>query len=58
MTVVLVVQSIWALAAEFLASLVLLHRPKGDAIGGIGGESLTFSRSNTVAKPSKQLTLV
>jgi preprotein translocase subunit SecG len=53
MTVVLVVQIIWALAAAFLAILVLLHSPKGD---GIGGQSQIFTSAKTAEKTLNQVT--
>ncbi|AKE63256.1 MULTISPECIES: preprotein translocase subunit SecG [Microcystis] len=56
MTVVLVVQIIWALAAAFLAILVLLHSPKGDGIGGIGGQSQIFTSAKTAEKTLNQVT--
>jgi preprotein translocase subunit SecG len=43
MTVVNVVEVIWSLSALGLIILVLLHSPKGDGIGGIGGQAQSFS---------------
>jgi preprotein translocase subunit SecG len=55
MTIVQVVQIIWALSAAFLAVLVLLHSPKGDGIGGIGGQSQIFTSAKTAEKTLNQV---
>ncbi|MBR8829284.1 MAG: preprotein translocase subunit SecG [Gomphosphaeria aponina SAG 52.96 = DSM 107014] len=37
------VQIIWSVSAALLIILVLLHSPKGDGIGGIGGQAQLFT---------------
>jgi preprotein translocase subunit SecG len=56
MTIVQLVQIIWAVAAAFLVVLVLLHSPKGDGIGGIGGQSQLFTSAKTAEKTLNQVT--
>ncbi|NCO75855.1 MAG: preprotein translocase subunit SecG [Cyanobacteria bacterium] len=43
MTVYQLVQIIWAVSCGLLIILVLLHSPKGDGLGGIGGQAQLFS---------------
>nr|MBA3921721.1 preprotein translocase subunit SecG [Nostocaceae cyanobacterium] len=38
-----IIEGIWAFSALALAILVLLHSPKGDGIGAIGGQAQLFS---------------
>jgi len=47
MTVVNIVQTIWSLSALSLIILVLLHSPKGDGIGGIGGQAQLFTSTKS-----------
>jgi preprotein translocase subunit SecG len=47
MTVVGVVQIIWAISAVGLIILVLLHSPKGDGLGGLGGNAQLFTSSKS-----------
>ncbi len=47
MTIVKVVEVIWALSALGLIILVLLHSPKGDGIGAIGGQAQLFSSTKS-----------
>jgi len=47
MTIVKVVEVIWALSALGLIILVLLHSPKGDGIGAIGGQAQLFSSNKS-----------
>jgi preprotein translocase subunit SecG len=47
MTVVNIVQTIWSLSALGLIVLVLLHSPKGDGIGGIGGQAQLFTSTKS-----------
>ena len=56
MTVVQVLKIIWALSAFFLIVLVLLHSPKGDGIGGIGGQAQLFTSSKSAEKTLNQIT--
>jgi preprotein translocase subunit SecG len=56
MTVVQVLRIIWALSAFLLIVLVLLHSPKGDGIGGIGGQAQLFTSSKSAEKTLNQIT--
>ncbi|MEM9543987.1 MAG: preprotein translocase subunit SecG [Cyanobacteria bacterium P01_E01_bin.42] len=47
MSIVQIVQLVWALSALFLIILVLLHSPKGDGIGGIGGQAQLFTSTKS-----------
>ncbi len=47
MTVTSVVQIIWALSALGLIILVLLHSPKGDGLGGLGGQAQLFTSTKS-----------
>lgn len=62
MTVTTIVQIIWALSALGLIILVLLHSPKGDGIGAIGGQAQLFSSSksaeNTLNRVTWALTVI
>ncbi|MBW4562622.1 MAG: preprotein translocase subunit SecG [Mojavia pulchra JT2-VF2] len=62
MTVSNIVQSIWALSAAGLIVLVLLHSPKGDGIGAIGGQAQLFSSTksaeNTLNRVTWALTVI
>ena len=56
MTVVKVVQAIWALSALGLIVLVLLHSPKGDGIGAIGGQAQLFSSTKSAETTLNRVT--
>ncbi|MDV3000825.1 MAG: hypothetical protein N5P05_002431 [Chroococcopsis gigantea SAG 12.99] len=56
MNIVFLVQIIWAISAAFLIILVLLHSPKGDGIGGIGGQAQLFTSAKTAEKTLNQIT--
>ncbi|HEY9802685.1 MAG TPA: preprotein translocase subunit SecG [Leptolyngbyaceae cyanobacterium] len=62
MTVTNIVQAIWALSALGMIVLVLLHSPKGDGIGAIGGQAQLFSSTksaeNTLNRVTWALTVV
>lgn len=62
MTVTSVVQVIWALSALGMIVLVLLHSPKGDGIGAIGGQAQLFSSTksaeNTLNRVTWALTVI
>ena len=62
MTVTSIVQAIWALSAVGLIVLVLLHSPKGDGIGAIGGQAQLFSNTksaeNTLNRVTWALTVI
>jgi preprotein translocase subunit SecG len=56
MTIVQVVQAIWALSALGLTVLVLLHSPKGDGIGGIGGQAQLFTSTKSAEATLNRIT--
>lgn len=56
MTVVKLVEIIWALSAFGLIVLVLLHSPKGDGIGAIGGQAQLFSSAKSAETTLNRIT--
>ncbi|PSF31982.1 preprotein translocase subunit SecG [Aphanothece hegewaldii CCALA 016] len=56
MTATLIVQILWTVSASFLIILVLLHSPKGDGLGGIGGQAQLFTSAKTAEKTLNQIT--
>ncbi len=47
---------IWSVSAALLIVLVLLHSPKGDGIGGIGGQAQLFTSTKTAEKTLNRIT--
>jgi preprotein translocase subunit SecG len=58
MNVVQVTQIIWALSALGLIILVLLHSPKGDGIGGIGGQAQLFTSTKSAEIALNRITWI
>lgn len=58
MTITNIVQGIWALSAIGLIVLVLLHSPKGDGIGAIGGQAQLFSSTKSAENTLNRITWV
>jgi preprotein translocase subunit SecG len=56
MTATLLVQILWMVSASLLIILVLLHSPKGDGLGGIGGQAQLFTSAKTAEKTLNQIT--
>jgi preprotein translocase subunit SecG len=56
MTINYIVQGIWAFAAFGLIILVLLHSPKGDGIGSIGGQAQLFSSTKSAENTLNRVT--
>ncbi|MGK7891286.1 MAG: preprotein translocase subunit SecG [Leptolyngbyaceae cyanobacterium] len=56
MTVTGVAQIIWAVAAIGLIVLVLLHSPKGDGLGGLGGQAQLFTSTKSAETTLNRLT--
>ncbi|MCG6135554.1 MAG: preprotein translocase subunit SecG [Nostoc sp. LLA-1] len=56
MTATNIVQGIWALSAIGLIILVLLHSPKGDGIGAIGGQAQLFSSTKSAEDTLNRVT--
>ncbi len=49
-------QIIWATSASLLIILVLLHSPKGDGLGGIGGQAQLFTSTKSAEKTLNRIT--
>ena len=47
MNVVQLVEIIWIISAIRIIVFVLLHSPKGDGIGGIGGQAQLFTSTKS-----------
>jgi preprotein translocase subunit SecG len=47
MDIVRVIEIVWSTSAFGLMAMVLLHSPKGDGIGGIGGQAQLFSSTKS-----------
>ncbi|ARV60010.1 preprotein translocase subunit SecG [Nostocales cyanobacterium HT-58-2] len=56
MNITNVVQVIWSISAVGLIILVLLHSPKGDGIGAIGGQAQLFSSTKSAENTLNRLT--
>ncbi|MGC9526186.1 MAG: preprotein translocase subunit SecG [Limnospira sp.] len=51
-----ILQAIWSLSALGLIILVLLHSPKGDGIGGIGGQAQLFTSAKSAEVTLNRIT--
>ncbi|MEB3881943.1 preprotein translocase subunit SecG [Lyngbya sp. CCY1209] len=51
-----ILQVIWSLSALGLIVLVLLHSPKGDGIGGIGGQAQLFTSAKSAEVTLNRIT--
>ncbi|MEA5516516.1 preprotein translocase subunit SecG [Nodularia sp. UHCC 0506] len=56
MTATTIVQIVWAISALGLIILVLLHSPKGDGIGAIGGQAQLFSSTKSAEDTLNRVT--
>jgi preprotein translocase subunit SecG len=56
MTIVQLVEIIWVVSGALLVILVLLHSPKGDGLGGIGGQAQLFTSAKSAEKTLNQIT--
>lgn len=56
MTITNIVQLIWSLSATGMIILVLLHSPKGDGIGAIGGQAQLFSSTKSAENTLNRIT--
>ncbi|NET09724.1 MAG: preprotein translocase subunit SecG [Symploca sp. SIO2B6] len=56
MTLASLAQIIWAAAAIGLIILVLLHSPKGDGLGGLGGQAQLFTSTKSAETTLNRLT--
>jgi preprotein translocase subunit SecG len=58
MTIVQVLQIIWGVSALGVVILVLLHSPKGDGIGGIGGQAQLFTSTKSAETALNRVTWI
>jgi preprotein translocase subunit SecG len=56
MTLNYVLEAIWALSALGLIILVLLHSPKGDGLGGLGGQAQLFTSTKSAETTLNRVT--
>ena len=56
MSAELVVQIIWAVSAFLSVVFILLHSPKGDGLGGIGGQSQMFTSTKSAENALNRIT--
>ena len=56
MNTVNIVEIIWSVSAFALTAMVLLHSPKGDGIGGIGGQAQLFSSTKSAESNLNRIT--
>lgn len=55
---VYVLEGIWAFSALGLVILVLLHSPKGDGLGGIGGQAELFTSAKSAETSLNRVTWI
>ena len=58
MTPYQLVQIIWVASCVLLTLLVLLHSPKGDGLGGIGGQAQLFSSTKSAEATLNRVTWI
>jgi preprotein translocase subunit SecG len=51
-----ILQVLWVLSALGLTVLVLLHSPKGDGLGGLGGQAQLFTSTKSAETTLNRLT--
>ncbi|MFQ4135241.1 preprotein translocase subunit SecG [Nodosilinea sp. PGN35] len=56
MIVTTVLKVIWMVAAVGLTALVLLHSPKGDGLGGLGGQAQLFTSTKSAETTLNRVT--
>ncbi len=56
MTIHNVIEAIWSFSALGLTILVLLHSPKGDGVGAIGGQAQLFSSNKSAETTLNRIT--
>lgn len=56
MTISQVCQIIWGISALGVVILVMLHSPKGDGIGGIGGQAQLFTSTKSAETALNRVT--
>ncbi|MGQ9869930.1 preprotein translocase subunit SecG [Leptodesmis sp.] len=58
MTLTLVLKTLWLISAVGLIILVLLHSPKGDGLGGLGGQAQLFTSTKSAELTLNRVTWV
>ena len=56
MTLISVVEIVWVISAFGLIVLVLLHSPKGDGLGGLGGQAQLFTSTKSAETTLNRVT--
>lgn len=56
MTLNSIVTILWAISAVGLVVLVLLHSPKGDGLGGLGGQAQLFTSTKSAETTLNRVT--
>lgn len=56
MTVVSILKIVWAVSAVGLTVLVLLHSPKGDGLGALGGQAQLFTSTKSAETTLNRVT--
>lgn len=51
-----IVEVLWAISALGLTILVLLHSPKGDGLGGLGGQAQLFTSTKSAETTLNRVT--
>ncbi len=58
MTLTYVIEAIWSLSALGLIILVLLHSPKGDGLGSLGGQAQLFTSTKSAETTLNRVTWI
>jgi len=58
MTLTLVLSIIWTLSALSLIIVVLLHSPKGDGLGSLGGQAQLFTSTKSAELTLNRVTWI
>jgi preprotein translocase subunit SecG len=56
MTLVYILKGIWTFSATGLIVLILLHSPKGDGLGGLGGQAQLFTSTKSAEETLNRVT--
>lgn len=58
MALTLILKAIWVISALGLVILVLLHSPKGDGLGSLGGQAQLFTSTKSAELTLNRVTWV
>jgi preprotein translocase subunit SecG len=56
MTLTFAIEIVWVFSALSLIVLVLLHSPKGDGLGGLGGQAQLFTSTKSAETTLNRVT--